>query len=164
MVPVLVAGPAVTAGGAGRVGHYAVQWASQAGATVIATASNDDDKAVCKAAGAAHVVNHRSDNVVGAIMEATGGELVDRIVDVEFGANLATSIEVLRIDDDLQVMSQSISNERSGYWTLRRQLRLKCVAWDGDFTFSTSAVKFSMCMSPAVRSSEKDFPAPRWSQ
>jgi hypothetical protein len=52
------------------------------------------------------------------------------------------AIEVLRIDDDLQVMSQSISNERSGYWTLRRQLRLKCVVWDGDFTFSTSTVKF----------------------
>jgi len=84
-------------GGAGRVGHYAVQWASQAGATVIATASNDEDKAVCMAAGAAHVVNHRSDDVVSAIMEATSGELVDRIVDVEFGANLATSIEVLRI-------------------------------------------------------------------
>ena len=84
-------------GGAGRVGHYAVQWASQAGATVIATASNDDDKAVCIAAGAAHVVNHRDDDVVASIMEATSGSPVDRIVDVEFGGNLPTSIEVLRI-------------------------------------------------------------------
>ena len=84
-------------GGAGRVGHYAVQWASQAGATVIATASNNDDKAVCEAAGATHVVNHRADDVVGSIMEATNGSPVDRIVDVEFGGNLSTSIEVLRI-------------------------------------------------------------------
>jgi NADPH:quinone reductase-like Zn-dependent oxidoreductase len=84
-------------GGAGRVGHYAVQWASQAGATVIATASNDEDKAVCTAAGAAHVVNHRADNVASAIMEATGGKLVDRVVDVEFGGNLPTTLEVLRI-------------------------------------------------------------------
>ena len=84
-------------GGAGRVGHYAVQWASQAGATVIATASNDEDKAVCEAAGAAHVVNHRGDDVVGAIMEATGGREVDRIIDVEFGGNLPVSVEVLRI-------------------------------------------------------------------
>ena len=30
-------------GGAGRVGHYAVQWASRGGANVIATASNPDD-------------------------------------------------------------------------------------------------------------------------
>ncbi len=93
-----VAGQTVlVTGGAGRVGHYAVQWASQAGATVIATASNNDDKAVCIAAGAAHVVNHRDDDVVGSIMEATSGSPVDRIVDVEFGGNLSTSIEVLRI-------------------------------------------------------------------
>jgi len=39
-------------GGAGRVGYYAVQWARRAGATVIATASNDDDRAACEAVGA----------------------------------------------------------------------------------------------------------------
>jgi len=94
-------------GGAGRVGHYAVQWASQAGATVIATASNDEDKAVCMAAGAADVVNHRGDDVVGAIMEATGGKLVDRIVDVAFGANLATSIEVLRVGGTIATYSST---------------------------------------------------------
>jgi len=93
-----VAGQTVlVTGGAGRVGHYAVQWASQAGATVIATASNDEDKVVCETAGAQHVVNHRDDDVASAILEATNGDPVDRIVDVEFGGNLPTSIEVLRI-------------------------------------------------------------------
>jgi NADPH:quinone reductase-like Zn-dependent oxidoreductase len=61
-------------GGAGRVGHYAVQWASHAGARVIATASNADDMAACKGAG----------------------KLIDRVVDVEFGANLPVSVDVLR--------------------------------------------------------------------
>lgn len=84
-------------GGAGRVGYYAVQWASQAGATVIATASNDADKAACEGAGAQQVINHRGDDVVTAIMQATGGNPVDRIVDVEFGANLPVSVAVLRI-------------------------------------------------------------------
>ena len=84
-------------GGAGRVGHYAVQWASQAGANVIATASNDADKAVCEAAGAAQVVNHRGDDVIGAIMAASGGQPIDRVVDVEFGGNLPVTTEVLRI-------------------------------------------------------------------
>jgi len=84
-------------GGAGRVGHYAVQWASQAGATVIATASNDEDKTACLNAGAHHVVNHRNDNVVAEILAASNGELVDRVVDVEFGANLPISLEVLKV-------------------------------------------------------------------
>jgi NADPH2:quinone reductase len=84
-------------GGAGRVGHYAVQWASRAGATVVATASNDEDRESCLSAGAHHVVNHRSDDVAAEILAVTSGALIDRIVDVEFGGNLPTSVEVLRI-------------------------------------------------------------------
>ena len=94
-------------GGAGRVGHYAIQWASQAGATVIASASNDEDKATCMEAGAARVVNHRDDDFADQILAATGGALVDRIVDVEFGANLATSIVVLRIGGTIATYSST---------------------------------------------------------
>ena len=84
-------------GGAGRVGYYAVQWASRAGANVIATASNDADAETCRQAGAHQVVNHRDKKFAKAVLDANGGELVDRVVDVEFGANLPVSIEVLRI-------------------------------------------------------------------
>lgn len=84
-------------GGAGRVGYYAVQWASRSGANVIATASNPDDAAACKSAGAGQVVNHRDDNLAEAILDASGGKLIDRVIDVDFGANLLTSVEVLRI-------------------------------------------------------------------
>lgn len=83
-------------GGAGRVGHYAVQWASQAGATVIATASNAADASACTDAGASAIVDHRDDNYAAAILDATGGAPVDRIVEVEFGGNLQASLEVLR--------------------------------------------------------------------
>mgnify|MGYP001820676219 CR=1 FL=1 len=94
-------------GGAGRVGHYAIQWASQAGATVIASASNDEDKAACMEAGAAHVVNHRDDDFADQVLAATGGALVDRIVDVEFGANLAASMVVLRIGGTIATYSST---------------------------------------------------------
>ena len=86
----------VVTGAAGRVGYYATQWASQAGATVIATASNEEDVAACKTAGAEHVVNHRSDRFAVDILAASGGDRVDRVIDLEFGANLATSLEVLK--------------------------------------------------------------------
>ncbi len=98
-------------GGAGRVGYYAVQWASQAGATVIATASNATDKSACEAAGAHHVVNHRDIDVVAAIMAASGGKPVDRIVDVEFGANLPTSIDVLRVGGTIATYSSTQVSE-----------------------------------------------------
>ncbi len=81
-------------GGAGRVGYYAIQWAKQAGARVITTASNDTDKGICESIGASFVVNHRQENWAEAVMSYTGGQKIDRVIDVEFGANLP---EVLKL-------------------------------------------------------------------
>jgi hypothetical protein len=50
------------------------------------------------------------------------------------------AIEVQRINRRVWLMSQSISNQRSGFWPRRRQLRLKCVVWGDDFMFGTSSV------------------------
>lgn len=83
-------------GAAGRVGHYAVQWASQADASVIATASNEIDAAACREVGAERVVNHRDDSFADEILAANHGTRVDRIIDLEFGENLPTSLAVLR--------------------------------------------------------------------
>jgi NADPH:quinone reductase len=80
-------------GGAGRVGYYAIQWARMAGATVIATASNTADKAMCLELGASQVVNHRQLDWAQQVLQATEGKKVDRVIDVEFGANLS---EVLK--------------------------------------------------------------------
>ncbi|MCP5092891.1 MAG: NADPH:quinone reductase [Gammaproteobacteria bacterium] len=125
-----VAGQTVlVTGGAGRVGHYAVQWASQAGATVIATASNDEDRKTCLSAGANHVVNHRSDDVVAEIMAATNGALVDRIVDVEFGANLPTSVEVLRIGGTIATYSSTQVTEPKlpFFQMMYKDITIRCV-------------------------------------
>lgn len=84
-------------GGAGRVGYFAVQWANHAGATVIATASNPEDAETCRNAGAHHVINHRDEGFAASVLEASGGKLIDRVVDVEFGANLPVSVEVLSV-------------------------------------------------------------------
>lgn len=81
-------------GGAGRVGYYAIQWAKQAGARVIATASNDADKATCESVGADYVVNHRQGSWSENVLAFTNGDKVDRVIDVEFGANLP---EVLKL-------------------------------------------------------------------
>jgi NADPH:quinone reductase len=83
-------------GGAGAVGHAAIQLAVWAGATVIATVSGEEKGAIARAAGAAHVVNYRTDDVAARVRELTGGAGVDRIVEVAFGANLPTSIAVLK--------------------------------------------------------------------
>jgi NADPH:quinone reductase len=84
-------------GGAGAVGNYAIQFARWSGARVIATVSGEAKSRHAKAAGADHVLNYREQDVVAAIRELTAGAGVDRIVEVEFGGNLAVSNQVLRV-------------------------------------------------------------------
>jgi len=95
-------------GGAGRVGYYAIQWANQAGARVIATASNEADSEACIAVGADSVVDHRDTRFAQSVLDATDGKPVDRIIDVEFGANLATSIDVIRIGGTIATYSSTV--------------------------------------------------------
>ncbi len=83
-------------GGAGRVGHYAIQWAAQSGARVIATASKDADAAACREAGAFEVVNHRDTDWAQQVVKANHGQRVDRVVEVDFGANLPANLDLLR--------------------------------------------------------------------
>lgn len=94
-------------GGAGRVGYYAIQWAKLGGARVIATASNADDEASCRQAGADRVVNHRDELFPAAVLDANNGARVDRIVDVEFGANLPASLQVLRTGGTIATYSST---------------------------------------------------------
>ena len=75
-------------GGAGRVGYYAIQWAVMAGAEVIATASNQQDRDLCLSLGATDVVNHRESDWGQQVLAVTGGRKIERVIDVEFGANL----------------------------------------------------------------------------
>jgi len=92
----LQGGTVLVTGGAGAVGHYAVQLAKWAGARVIATVSSPDKAAAATAAGADHTVNYRTEDVAAQVLKVTGGAGVDRIVDVDFGANLANSLKALK--------------------------------------------------------------------
>lgn len=97
-----VAGQSVlVTGGAGRVGHYAIQWASQAGAEVLATASNEADRAACRSAGAAAVVNHRDRDWAQQALDVRAGRRFDRVIDLEFGQNLEAVLDLLKVSGTL---------------------------------------------------------------
>jgi NADPH:quinone reductase len=75
-------------GGAGSVGHYAVQFARLMGAAqVIATVSGEAKAAHARSAGATAVVNYRTEDVPARVMELTGGRGVDRVVEVDLAGN-----------------------------------------------------------------------------
>ena len=83
-------------GGAGTVGRYAIQLAKWKGARVAATVSGDEKAAVARAAGADLVINYRTENVIERVQDFTSGLGIDRVVEVEFGGNLATTNKILR--------------------------------------------------------------------
>ena len=83
-------------GGAGAVGAYAIQCARLGGARVLTTVSGDEKRKVARQAGADTVINYREEDVAASVMELTEGEGLDRIVEVEMGGNLETSIAMLK--------------------------------------------------------------------
>ena len=84
----------LVAGGAGAVGHAAVQLARWAGATVIATTS-PTKTAYATAAGAHHVVNYRDEDAADQI-RSFAPDGVDLVVEVAAGANQDLDLAVLR--------------------------------------------------------------------
>ncbi|HEX7746421.1 MAG TPA: NADPH:quinone reductase [Micromonosporaceae bacterium] len=83
----------LVAGGAGAVGHFAIQLARSAGARVISTVSGPEKAELALKAGAHHVVNYREDEAAAKIQAAAPGG-VDRIIEVALSANLRLDLEV----------------------------------------------------------------------
>jgi NADPH2:quinone reductase len=81
-------------GGAGAVGHAAIQLARRAGAHVISTVSSAAKGATAAAAGAHVVIDYTADGAVDAISSAARAG-VDRIVEVDLTRNLDLDLAVL---------------------------------------------------------------------
>jgi NADPH:quinone reductase len=80
-------GTALICGGAGGVGHYAIQFAKAAGATVITTVSSENKAKLARAAGADHVIDYKRENVGERVMALTGGRGVDAVIELDLAAN-----------------------------------------------------------------------------
>ena len=96
-----IAGPVqgrnvLVTGGAGAVGHYAVQLAKWAGASVAATVSSEEKAVRARAAGADHIINYRNEDVADRLTAVFGPQGLDHVVDVDFGGNLAKLLPVMR--------------------------------------------------------------------
>lgn len=84
----------LVAGGAGAVGHAAIQLARWAGARVITTVSSPAKAALATAAGADLVIDYRTEDVVARVREFAP-DLVDTIVEVSPAANTGIDADVL---------------------------------------------------------------------
>ncbi|WP_243253631.1 zinc-binding dehydrogenase [Pseudosulfitobacter sp. DSM 107133] len=84
-------------GGAGSVGHSAIQIAKAAGARVFATVSTDQKFEIAQAAGADVIINYRTEDLKSRLLdEAPNG--IDHVADVDFAAHAEIYPSVLKIN------------------------------------------------------------------
>jgi NADPH:quinone reductase len=109
--PGALAGKAVlVAGGAGAVGHAAIQLARWAGATVITTISSPAKQALAAAAGAHHMINYRDEDAAGAI-KGIVPDGVDLVVEVAVAANSQLNIDVAKPRAAVAIYANDGGNE-----------------------------------------------------
>ena len=83
-------------GGGGTVARLAVQIAHASGARVITTSSRADQRQRLIGLGATAALDYRDPELARQILAANDGHPLDRVIDAEVGANLGTSLDVLR--------------------------------------------------------------------
>jgi NADPH2:quinone reductase len=84
----------LVAGGAGAVGHAAIELAVWSDATVVTTVSSPEKAALATAAGAQHVVNYRAGDAAAVIAEVAP-DGVDMVVEVAPVANAELDSQVV---------------------------------------------------------------------
>jgi NADPH2:quinone reductase len=112
-------------GGAGAVGHYAVQLAKWGGARVMATVSSARKAEQARLAGADLVIDYKTEDVVAKAIAFTGQRGVDRVVDVDFGGNIATTLKLMAVNSTIAVYA---TNGNRNPAVPVRELMEKCIA------------------------------------
>lgn len=116
-----VAGPVkdrtvLVQGAAGAVGLCAVQLARYAGARVIGTIRSDADEETARKAGAHEVL--RNDAEFRARVTALAPEGIDHIVEVAFGANIESDLELLKMGGSIATYATDNATPTIPFWQL----------------------------------------------
>jgi NADPH2:quinone reductase len=91
-------------GGAGGVGTATIQLGKAAGATVIATAGSDEKLEVCRAMGADHAINYKTEDFAEEVKRITDGHGADVIFDPVGGDVFDRSTKCIAFEGRLVVI------------------------------------------------------------
>lgn len=95
----LVAGESfLVHGGTSGIGTIAIQLAKALGATIFATAGGADKVAACRALGADHAIDYKTQDFVSVVKEATGGKGVNVVLDMVGGDYLPRNLDCLALE------------------------------------------------------------------
>lgn len=109
-------------GGAGGVGHVAIQFAKQIGARVATTVSSDEKAAFAQAHGADRVIRYKQEDFVATGLTWTDRQGVDCALDTVGGDTFEQTFAVVCCYGNLVTLLQPST---SVDWTLARQRNLR---------------------------------------
>jgi|SRR5450830_252240 len=92
-------------GGSSGIGLTAIQLARHIGAECIVTVGSDEKAEFCKNFGAQHTINYRSTDFATKVMQLTGGEGVDVVLDMVGAPYLKRNLSVLKRDGRLVIVA-----------------------------------------------------------
>jgi NADPH:quinone reductase len=124
-------------GGGGAVGLSAVQLARRAGAVVIATVRSSADESIAYGAGADQVLRVGPD--LAERVRAAAPDGIHHIVEVAFGANIATDLDLLAVHGSVAAYATDVETPAIPFWPLLfKNIRVDFVGSD-DFKPSEKA-------------------------
>jgi NADPH2:quinone reductase len=85
-------------GGSSGIGVTAIQMAKAHGATVIVTVGSEEKAAACKALGADHAINYKTQDFVAEVKTATGGKGCEVILDMVGGDYVERNYDAAAVD------------------------------------------------------------------
>jgi NADPH2:quinone reductase len=107
-------------GGAGGVGHVAIQLAKLKGAKVYTTVGNSDKERLVRQLGADYPILYKQTDFVAAILEETAGKGVDIAFDTVGGATFGQTCRAVRVYGDMVTIL-----EPTGSWKEARDRNLR---------------------------------------
>lgn len=134
-------------GGAGGVGHYAIQFAKARGAVVITTVSSDAKAKLALAAGADHVIDYKREDIGARVMELTDGAGVDAVVELDLAANARVIPTVLRPRGTVVVYGTGAAEAQIlAQWLLVNAIALKFI-----FVYELSEAERAVALDAITR-------------
>ena len=116
----------LVAGGAGSVGHYAIQFAKRRGATVLTTVSSAAKADHARAAGAERVIHYRDEDVGARVQALTGGRGVDAVIEMDFTANARLDPACVAPGGTIVVYGMGATEATlPTFWFMRQRITLK---------------------------------------
>jgi NADPH:quinone reductase len=118
----------LVAGGAGSVGHYAIQFAKRRGATVTTTVSTEEKAQHARQAGADATILYRTEDVGARVQAITHGRGVDALIEMDITANARLYPACLKPAANVVVYGTGqLEGMLPTSWLMRNRIRIQFV-------------------------------------